>query len=538
MATFSNASSKYKDIISKSLLLRSESPSIYQLKPKKETFGTLTKLTVGERNLSKVNKTILLVGETGTGKSTLINALVNHTMGVKWEDEVWFQIVEDEMRSQTESQTSDVIVYQVFGFEDETLPYSLTIIDTPGFGDTRGEERDLLVPQKLLVWFRSDVGVHEINAVGLVMKSSDNRLSDRLKYIFNSMMSLFGNNIEENIVALITHSDGTNPKNVLQALEVAEIKCARNEKNQPVYFLFNNCQHEERTEEEELGLEHAWRVTDRGMKQFMTFLEETGPQKLNETVEVLKEREQLTACIQNLEERIKSIEEKQKAIEQDEEVLKKYEEEMKKNKEFTVEVDETYKDKEDIKGGMWGLGFYDGAVTCKVCEENCHYPGCTVAWYPGHCEIMKGGRCTSCTRKCRVEDHVKEEWIYVTKTRRVKKTLEDMKPKYEKNQAESEKKSSLLENLKTEMNKLEAEKTRWVEEAYQHVVKLNQIALKVHSGSTSVQLDFLIEKMKKKRDRVKVHMLEKMKKCQDEGNKGAVQSVWDKMRSAGKERMK
>ncbi|XP_051794370.1 septin-5-like isoform X4 [Acanthochromis polyacanthus] len=535
MATFSNVSSKYKDIISKSRELCSGSPSIYQLKPKKETFGTLTKLTVGEGNVKKINKTILLVGETGTGKSSLINALVNHTMGVKWKDEVWFKIVEEEKRSQTESQTSDVIVYQVFGFEGKTLPYSLTIIDTPGFGDTRGEERDLTINQRLLDLFRSADGVHEVNAVGLVMKASENRVSDRLKYIFDSMMSLFGKNIEKNIVALITHSNGTNPEYVLQALEASEIKCTRDEDNDPVYFLFDNCLDKQRTKREKFGLEHAWKVTERGMSEFMTFLEETGPQKLNTTVEVMKERERLTACFQNLQERIKSIDEKQKAIEQNEEVLKKHEEEMKKNKEFTVEVDETYKDKKPIKGGMWGLVFYDGAVTCKVCKENCHYPGCTKAWYPGHCEIMKDGRCTSCTRKCRVEDHVKEEWIYVTKTRRVTKTLEDVKQKYEKNLVESEKKFSLLENLKTEMNQQETDKTRFLEKAYHHVVKLNQIALKAHSGSTSVQLDFLIEKMKEKGDTEKVHMLEEMKRKQKEGNKGAVQSVWDKMRSAGKE---
>uniref|UniRef100_A0A3P8U4M4 AIG1-type G domain-containing protein n=1 Tax=Amphiprion percula TaxID=161767 RepID=A0A3P8U4M4_AMPPE len=419
------------DIISKSVLLHPGSPSIYQLGPKKETFGTLTKLT----------------------------------------DEVCFQIVDEGKRSQTKSQTSDVIVYQVFGFEGKTLPYSLTIIDTPGFGDTRRIEHDILVTQGLLDLFRSADGVHEVNAVGLVMKSSENRLSDRLWYIFDSVMSLFGKGIEKNIVALITHSNGTNPENVLQALEAAEIKCARDEKNQ---------------------------------EQRKT---KTGPQKMNTTVEVLNERVRLTACIQNLQERIGFIEEKQTEIKQTEEALKKHEEEMKKNKNFTVEVDETYKDKKPIKGGMWGLVFYDGAVTCKVCEENCHYPGCTTAPSPQRCEILKDGRCTSCTRKCPVEDHVKEEKIYVTKTRRVKKTLEDMKKKYEDNLAEREKKSSLLENLKTEMNQLEADKTRWLEEAYQHVVNLEKIALKAHSISTYVHLDFLIEKMKEKGDAEKVQEL-------------------------------
>lgn len=74
-------------------------------------------------------------------KSALVNTLLNYTMGVKWEDEVWFRIVEEEKRSQT----SGVILYEIFDFEDETLPCSLAIINTPGYGDSRGTEHDGLV---------------------------------------------------------------------------------------------------------------------------------------------------------------------------------------------------------------------------------------------------------------------------------------------------------------------------------------------------------------------------------------------------------
>ncbi|XP_047426502.1 uncharacterized protein LOC124997043 [Mugil cephalus] len=528
-------SSKYQDIISRSILIRSGSPSVYQLKPKEEKIGTLTRITVGKKNLNKTNRTILLVGESGAGKSTLINSMVNYTMGVKFKDEIWFQITEDD-KSQSESQTSDVIVYQIFGFEGKILPYSLTIIDTPGYGDTRGIELDLIIRQRLLDLFSSEDGVHEVNAVGLVVKASDNRLSDRLMYIFNSVVSLFGKNLEKNIVALITHSDGRKPVNALQALEAAKIKCAKNEKNQPIYFLFDNQQNRQRNNDTESKavLKHSWDISKDGMFHFTSFLERSAPQKVEKTVDVLNERVRLTACIQNLEERIKLTELKQNEMKQTQEALKKHQEEMKNNETFTVEVDEVYKEKEAIDGGMWGLVFYKGAVCCKVCEENCHYPGCTLAWYPEHCEVIKGGHCTVCTNKCPVTDHVKEKWKYVTKTRKVQKTEEEMKQKFEKNKSESEKKLSLLENLEKEMNQLRTEKSQLLDEAYQHVVKLEQIALNVDSVSTHVHLDFLIEKMKERGDREKVQKLEEMKNRVDEGTTAGVQYVWGKLMGIGK----
>ncbi|XP_032364663.1 uncharacterized protein LOC116679041 [Etheostoma spectabile] len=543
------SSSKNTDVISKSVLIKSGSPAIYQLKPKKEdiqplrtkavNIRSLKRMTLGKKNPNKINKTILLVGETGAGKSTLINALVNYALGVEWEDDVWFQIVEEEERSQVTSQKSDVIVYQIFGFEDKPLPYSLTIIDTPGYGSTDGIRQDDIISQRLFDLFHSDDGVHEIDAVGLVLKASVIRLNDRLRYIFDSVVSLFGKDLEKNIVALITHSDGVTPKNALEALKAAKIKCARNENNQPVHFLFNNCQDEDRTEDIR-ALKHADEITTEGLSQFTDLLGKNAPQKLEKTVGVLEERIKLTACIQNLQDRTELIDLKQTEIQQTQEALKKHEEEMKNNEKFTVEVDVVYKDKEPIDGGMWCFMFYEAATCCTVCEENCHYPGCTMAWKPGHCEVIKDGRCTSCTRKCPVSDHVKENWKYVNKTRKVQKTLEDVKAKYEKNKEESEKKESLLKTLQKEMETLEAKKTALVDEAYQHVVKLEQIALKVYAASTQDHLDFLIEKMKEKGDTEKKKKLEEMKSQIDneEGIQAALCYGLSKLTSAGKAKQK
>ncbi|XP_037607724.1 uncharacterized protein LOC119477699 [Sebastes umbrosus] len=537
MAT--NTSSKY-DIPCK-VLIPPGSPAVYQLIPKKENIGnvegiTLKRVTLGEKDPNKSNKTILLVGETGTGKSTLINALVNYAMGVEREDEVWFQIVEDEeKKNQSETQTSDVIVYEIFGFEGKTLPYSLTIIDTPGYGDTRGIGEDATVDQRLFQLFRLNDGVHEINAVGLVLKATENRLSDRLRYIFNSVMSLFGKDMEKNIVALVTHSYGLTPENVLQALEDANIKCAKDEEDEPLHFMFNNCQSTQKTKKNKVALKGAWDLTKDQMGQFTDYLKETSPQNLRTTVEVLDTRTRLAACIQNLQERIELTEKKQTEIKQTQEALKKHEQEMKSNEKFTVEVDEPYKVKVPVSEGRWWALWlnHGGAVTCNVCQENCHYP-CTLAWYTEHCEVMKGGRCTVCTGKCPASVHVKEKLIYVTKTRKVQKTLQNVKEKYEKNEAGSKSKLSLLETLEKEMEELQKEKDQLLAESFQHVIKLEEIALNVDSLSTHDHVDFLIEKMKEKEDTEKVQKLEEMKGRmeKDKGIKAALSYRFGKIKAA------
>ncbi|XP_072228370.1 uncharacterized protein [Leuresthes tenuis] len=526
-----------KEFIHKNAIIDKGPPVRYQLRLKVENLdgpeeeSRLRRCTLGEKVPGKPNKTILLVGETGSGKSALINTFVNFAMGVKKGDNEWFEIVDDTETERSGSVTSKVSVYEIFGLEGKTLPYSLTIIDTPGYGDTRGVEFDCLITQKLYDLFRSEDGVHEVHAVGLVLKAADNRLSDRLMYIYDSVMSLFGKDVEGKIVALITHSDGMPPKTALKALQDANTKCAKTEKDQPVYFVFNNCLNTPITEETEFGLEQAWMVTTRGMKNFTAFLEKSTPQKLQTTVIVLNERIRLEACVNNLADRVKTIKLKQAEIDQTQEILETHKEKLRTGESFTLEVDEPYKEKEAIDGGMW-LFWFGGAVTCSVCEENCHYPGCTMAWKPSLCEVMKGGRCTACTKKCPAEKHVKEKWRYVTKTRKVKKTIEEVKQTYQTGQKQSE---SLLKKLQSEKENLEKEKNRWLDEAYQHVVKLEQIALSVDSVFTFIPLDFLIEMMKERRDTEKVLKLEEIKNKVD---KGVLANLRERFKNFGAKPMK
>ncbi|MEQ2238807.1 hypothetical protein ILYODFUR_037091 [Ilyodon furcidens] len=354
------------------------------------------------------------------------------------------------------------------------------------------------------------------------MKEGEKPVSDRLKNIYGFILSQFGKDVEKNIVVLMTNSNGKPPKNVLQGLEAANIKCAKNEKNQNVCFQFDNCQHEEQTEESELSTEYAWKVTERGMKQFSAFLEKSSPRQQKVMSVTQKERVRLTACIQNLQDRIKFTELKLRDVKLTQEALSNSKDKKKSGQKINVVIPETYKEIEPLTGVTSG---FETNVCCHVCKENCHYPGCTNALNPQQCEVMINGKCTSCTNKCPASDHKKENQRFVIKTQKVQKNKEALKQKYE--EKAGEKKMKLSERLENQKPELTEETRRLIYEAYKLFIKLYELAknddLNDDSVSICVLLDFLIKKMKGQRDEEKLKELEEIFSQMDQGTRTTLQ---------------
>ncbi|KAI2645323.1 Twitching motility protein [Labeo rohita] len=368
----------------------------YLLNPTVLTDGKLLRRErIGQKNEEKPRKVILMIGETGTGKSTLINAMINY------------------------------------------------IMDTPGFGDTEDFNKDKNIAEALQQLFRSEDGIHEMHA--------------------------------------------------------------------------SECYEEEDRE----SYKTSW---DQGIENFgelFKYLNGINPKSLNMTEGVLRARKQLDASVNNLRDRIELAELKKQELEQTKTALDRFKNYREEQNNFQCVVDEPYKDEVPINASWWYWS--KQATRCTVCQENCHYPGCWWVRDLSWCSVMSKGQCTVCSGRCHHTQHVKDSKRYVNKTRKVTRTNDDLKRKYEKEFGE---KQSMMAKLETEIRQIEAEKIRLVEECYQCLEKLMETALKSTSISSFIHLDFMIEKVKESGKQERVMKLEELKKRAAEENKGLADSFY------------
>ncbi|KAG5261101.1 hypothetical protein AALO_G00300040 [Alosa alosa] len=439
----------------------------------------------GEENRNKLNKTILLVGETGSGKTTLINALVNYMIGVKFEEKVWFEITEEDSEKQSVSQTSAVTVYEV---HDVKQLISLTIIDTPGYGDTQGVEHDKTIADSLRELFESYRGIDRIDAVGLVVKASQNRVTDAQRYIFESVLSLFGKDIEDNIVILITHSDGLPPTGALDAIKNADTRCAKHKHGEPIHFLFNNRQNQPHKEHQAKLYKRIWNSGEESAEDLLKFLQRVKGQSLRMTGDVLKQRMQLEAILCDLFTTINLVDEDEKEEERINGIVRENKAKLDNNESFVYIAKETKMKKVPIKDHFKFC--YEKAMCCDVCKKNCHFPGCTWVVRLNWCSVMSGNMCTVCG--CSYKAHTKEDKLYMPVTEEVEKTNEDLKREI---QDVYGKHVDIQENIEKRLTENRQRMSQLLEEAYRGIIDLDEIALHQESLNFHVDFDMLITKL-------------------------------------------
>ena len=148
-------------------------------------------------------KVIIFIGKTGDGKTTAINGFFNIIKGVKMEDNYRYILIKEKEKAQgqAESQTDGIHLYYIK--DKNNMP--IIIIDSQGFGDTRGNHYDRKIFEAFLYTFKNII--NHINIICFIAVATCARLDYLIKYIFSCATSLFSDDICKNFIILHTHAN-------------------------------------------------------------------------------------------------------------------------------------------------------------------------------------------------------------------------------------------------------------------------------------------------------------------------------------------
>eukprot|EP00062_Callorhinchus_milii_P012424 gi/632959592/ref/XP_007895708.1/ PREDICTED: verrucotoxin subunit beta-like [Callorhinchus milii] len=207
--------------------------------------GEIIKYGFGSHSPTYSVKTILLLGETGSGKISLINAMINYILGVEREDMFRYKLTMEETNS-SEAETPSLIVYELNHQEGFRIPFSITIVDVPKFGDAAqnkhipGYIRYYKLSHQITDLLSSPEGIKQINAVCLVVQTSFVQLTSEQEFQFSSFLSTFSKDIiTESVQLLVTFADKQFLPPFLEAITQSDLPCPKYVNGKPVHFRFN-----------------------------------------------------------------------------------------------------------------------------------------------------------------------------------------------------------------------------------------------------------------------------------------------------------
>ena len=465
-----------------------DSPTVYHLSMTRVTATDVQKYAKfenGKASYQIKNKVLMIVGATGSGKSTLINGMVNYLLGVEWDDAFRLKLIHDKVESQIKSVTKLISAYTFHKQDEFPLPYSLTIIDTPGFGDTEGIARDKEITSQIKEFFNEQID--HLDGIGFVTQGGQPRLTPIQIYIFNSIFAIFGKDVKNNIFTMVTFADSAVPP-VIAAIEQAGIPCTD-------YFQFNNSALYADKKDAGIFAKMFW---DMGATSFNEFFDKFGKSKsvsLKLTREVLDQREQLETNIIGLQQLIRAGMSLIDSLKQQQQILKQNESKIKANENFEFEVEEDKITKIDLNPKEY-------VTNCLICNFTCHFP----CYIPDdgekyHCAAMEFPRngnttCTVCVGKCAWDKHVNAPFRLDSVKTLVTKCYEDIKKEYYTAVDGKTDVEIVITNMETKIQRHFQIMLQNILKVHHCIKRLHEIAFKCHPWSDVGYIDLLIESEK------------------------------------------
>ena len=323
----------------------------------------------------KIAKNILIIGETGVGKSSFINSFVCYLLGVQMYNKERFKMVNEKVETQTQSVTSDIISYTIRPKEN-ICKCPIRLIDTPGFGDTRGEKVENSNIEKLSDYLKKEIT--EIHAIIFVFKSSTNRIHSFQTEIFNKMMNLFGKDAANNFTVLFTFRDVGEPE-ALAAVNKANLTFKEKfECNNSVFFSSIN--------KDRKIIQEFWKLSIENYRKIISFIMTTFPTQIGMTKTMLKLKKKLVLIIEHLKTSTNELLERLVGFQKERNRLIENKKKLLEQPNF---IEEVYYVSKKVPTLNWNL-------TCSECKKTCHKNCEAVNMFLWGCESFSWGYCITC----------------------------------------------------------------------------------------------------------------------------------------------
>lgn len=198
----------------------------------------------------ETSSNIMVIGETGVGKSTWLHSFINYMQGIQLEENNRYYLFDEKSLQEQyqkkygkkEEGSSVTDAPGIYNIEASMLfKNPIRLIDTAGFGDTRGPKYDEKITVDIKDLFEK-TDIENLNAVCLIFKSTETRNHERLQMVMSKLFSLFGKEIKNNIVLIFTFCDNFKQINALDILKskTGPFYDILGDVSKLPYFAFNN----------------------------------------------------------------------------------------------------------------------------------------------------------------------------------------------------------------------------------------------------------------------------------------------------------
>ena len=442
-------------------------------------------------------KVIMVVGSTGSGKTTTVNAMINHVLGVQWKDNFRLKMIHElssnqgagTIGNQAHSQTQFVSCYTLPYMEGFKIPYNLTIVDTPGFGDTRGIEHDKVITEQIRRFFntKGSAGIDHVDAICFMAQAGNPRLTPTQQYVFDRILAMFGKDIKKNVLVLFTFADGQKPQALSAMLEAGILERESNffKFNNSALFVANSGENDEDNFDRMF-----WRMGIKSFEKFFQGLAEMESKSLVLTKQVLDERAQLEVRLSGLREKIELGVNKLSELQQLKRVCKQHAADINANKNFKFTVQEPKRVQVELPTGTY-------TTNCLVCNFTCHYP-CSIPRNEDKrgCAAMLDGSCEECPNNCHWSQHVNDAYRFETQYETVEKEYDEIRERFNTAVEGQSQVEAVIKQVEKDFRNTNRIVLNFVAEMQRGLKKLSEIALKKDPLQQVDYLNLLIESEK------------------------------------------